>query len=72
MKKPNAIATRWILIGGVSGFAIGLATRLLVPTYVPEDAPLLAALVTLILSMYAATHEAFVAALGHRDREGSG
>jgi hypothetical protein len=72
MKTPAAIATRWILIGGVSGFVLGLVARLLVPTYVPETGPMVAALVALSSCTYAATHEAFVAGLGRRDSERSG
>jgi hypothetical protein len=71
MKNANAIATRWILIGGASGFLLGLLAHWLLPTYVPEAGPMVAALVALSCSAYAATHEAFAAGLRWRDSERS-
>jgi hypothetical protein len=69
MKNPKVIATKWILIGGVSGFLFGFAAKWVFPSFVPEGAPILAALVGLASTMYAATYEAFIAGQGNRGNE---
>ncbi len=56
----------------MSGYGLGLVARLVLPPafHVPEDAPILAALLALISSVYAASREAFVAGLSRSDSEG--
>jgi hypothetical protein len=72
MATPRAIATRWVLIGGISGFGLGMLAQSLgeyCSLMIPREAPALGAVVGLICSAYAAAHEAFGAGSVNQEKE---